>query len=415
EEDEIQMRMLDYFLALAEVADAAVTRTGWDIAALETDLDNLRTALNWALRLQPEAALQFAGALGFLWYFQGYYQEGIRWLEAVLAVTPKSPVLEARARSRLAAVLMEVGNRTQARRAAELSLTLYQAIGDRAGEALQLNAAGLIDAMESALNRAAEEFEISLRLFQEAGHAAGVALVLANLGWVSVLRRDRRRAAATLEESLALARTGGDRGYLGWALVNQGRLDLEMGRLDRARDSFIEALELDAVAVAQLSVPPRIVVSALQGLAAVAATEHDAIGAAQVLGTAEAICDATGFVAWPAEQAFHQRYLAAARAQLSDAEWSTALETGRALGIRETLADAQARHNSPPKSPKYGLSARELEVLRLVAEGLTDAAVGSRLFISPRTVSQHLRSIYNKLGVHSRLAATRLAVEQHLV
>lgn len=61
-----------------------------------------------------------------------------------------------------------------------------------------------------------------------------------------------------------------------------------------------------------------------------------------------------------------------------------------------------------------GLSRREVEVLRLVTEGLTDAQVADRLFLSPRTVSQHLRSIYRKLGVSSRTAAARFATEHNL-
>jgi DNA-binding CsgD family transcriptional regulator len=62
-----------------------------------------------------------------------------------------------------------------------------------------------------------------------------------------------------------------------------------------------------------------------------------------------------------------------------------------------------------------GLTHRELEVLRLVAKGLTDGQVAERLYISPRTVSQHLRSVYKKLGVPSRAAAARRAVEQDLL
>ena len=61
------------------------------------------------------------------------------------------------------------------------------------------------------------------------------------------------------------------------------------------------------------------------------------------------------------------------------------------------------------------LTAREIEVLRMVAEGLTDAEVANALSISRRTVSQHLRSVYNKLGVSSRAAATRYAVQHDLV
>jgi DNA-binding NarL/FixJ family response regulator len=75
----------------------------------------------------------------------------------------------------------------------------------------------------------------------------------------------------------------------------------------------------------------------------------------------------------------------------------------------------------PPVSKKKtsaypaGLSAREVEVLRLVARGLTDIEVAERLVLSSRTISTHLSSIYNKLGVNTRAAATRFAVEHHLV
>jgi DNA-binding CsgD family transcriptional regulator len=60
------------------------------------------------------------------------------------------------------------------------------------------------------------------------------------------------------------------------------------------------------------------------------------------------------------------------------------------------------------------LSEREAEVLKLVAAGLTNAQVAQRLFLSPRTVNAHLTSIYGKLGVSSRSAATRFAVEHGL-
>ena len=61
-----------------------------------------------------------------------------------------------------------------------------------------------------------------------------------------------------------------------------------------------------------------------------------------------------------------------------------------------------------------GLTARELEVLALVAEGRTDAEVAEQLVVSLRTVHAHLRSIYRKLDVHTRSAATRYALEHGL-
>ena len=60
-----------------------------------------------------------------------------------------------------------------------------------------------------------------------------------------------------------------------------------------------------------------------------------------------------------------------------------------------------------------GLTVREVEVLRLVAQGFTDVQVAEQLVISPRTVNWHLTSIYSKLQVSSRSAATRYAIAQH--
>ena len=85
-----------------------------------------------------------------------------------------------------------------------------------------------------------------------------------------------------------------------------------------------------------------------------------------------------------------------------------ALARADALVLRLTATAPAGDHPT-------GLSVREREVLRLVAEGMTDAEVADRLSISPRTVGQHLRSVYNKLGVPSRAAATRFAVEHDLV
>jgi DNA-binding NarL/FixJ family response regulator len=68
-------------------------------------------------------------------------------------------------------------------------------------------------------------------------------------------------------------------------------------------------------------------------------------------------------------------------------------------------------------SPTYpdGLTAREVEVLRLVAQGLSNAEIAEQLVISLLTVKAHMRSLYNKLGIRSRSAAARYAVERHLI
>ena len=70
---------------------------------------------------------------------------------------------------------------------------------------------------------------------------------------------------------------------------------------------------------------------------------------------------------------------------------------------------------SPGRSGAHGLTARELEVLRLVAAGKTNREIASALVISERTVARHLQNIFAKLRVSSRTAAGAFAFEHDLV
>ncbi|TMF92936.1 MAG: response regulator transcription factor [Chloroflexi bacterium] len=67
------------------------------------------------------------------------------------------------------------------------------------------------------------------------------------------------------------------------------------------------------------------------------------------------------------------------------------------------------------RSRTDGLTNREVEILRRVTSGLTNRQLAEELGISTRTIDAHLRSVYAKLGVKSRSAATRYAIEHHLV
>jgi len=98
-----------------------------------------------------------------------------------------------------------------------------------------------------------------------------------------------------------------------------------------------------------------------------------------------------------------------------------AFEEGQALTPEEALSQARrALEHTAEEAPARGtaggrLSAREVEVLRLVAEGLTDGQVAEKLYISPRTVGVHLRLTYRKLAVPSRAAAVKEAVERGVI
>jgi DNA-binding NarL/FixJ family response regulator len=135
--------------------------------------------------------------------------------------------------------------------------------------------------------------------------------------------------------------------------------------------------------------------------------------------------------------------VASLKSRLSPAEFARAWNAGQALSPVEAAAEAvalaadlagegqveatlEAESPTPgggaescalacPPLVPGGLSRREVEVLQLVAEGLTNAQIAERLFLSPKTVSSHLVSIFGKLGVTSRTSATRFAIEHGLV
>ncbi len=93
-----------------------------------------------------------------------------------------------------------------------------------------------------------------------------------------------------------------------------------------------------------------------------------------------------------------------------------ALEEVR-MAQRESVASKPMLTSGTPPATSHpaGLSDRETEVLRLLAHGMTYAQIAERLILSPHTVNTHLKTIYSKLGVTSRSAATRFAVEHHLI
>lgn len=83
----------------------------------------------------------------------------------------------------------------------------------------------------------------------------------------------------------------------------------------------------------------------------------------------------------------------------------------QALTMQEDQSDADLK---PARSPAV-LTTGEIKVLRLVASGMTNVQEAGELFISRCTVDAHLRCIYRKLGVESRTAVSRCAIEHKLV
>jgi non-specific serine/threonine protein kinase len=114
----------------------------------------------------------------------------------------------------------------------------------------------------------------------------------------------------------------------------------------------------------------------------------------------------------------HEACVRSAEEQLGSTRFEAAFERGRALSIDEGIAYALGEHpaQAAPEAaePDTVLTAREREVAELIAEGLSDRQIASRLMISVRTAETHAQNILAKLGYRSRTRIASWVAQQHV-
>ena len=319
---------------------------------------------------------------------------------------------------RLAQPLHHRGEYARAFSLYEESLALSREVGDIGGVTWSLF--GLAKVLFSSQGDPATVralLEEALALCREVGNKESMSFGLADLGEVVLQQGDAVEARARLQESLGLAREIGKKEYMASSLRLLGRVAAFQGDYPAARARYQESLAIGSQGSHNLNIP-----SSLEGLADVVAMQGEPAWAARLWGTAQALRQARGIPLPPVYRADYDRVVAAACSQHGEQAFAAAWAQGRTMAPEQALAaeDQQILPTPTPSSKLTatspdGLTAREVEVLRLVAQGLPDAQVAQQLVISPHTVNSHLKAIYGKIGVSSRSAATRYAVEQHLM
>jgi predicted ATPase/DNA-binding CsgD family transcriptional regulator/Tfp pilus assembly protein PilF len=387
----LQRQHVMYFLALAEQAAPQLkgaTQGQW-LAQLEVEHDNLRTVLQWAQEQgETEIGLRMAAALWRFWYIHGYYSEGRAQLAALLTLAGAATT-SARAHTLHGAGVLAwgQGDYLAAQTHAQASFALYQALDDPIGVANALNTLGLVARSQGDYSAAQSLHTQSLALRRRHGDEWGIANALLNLGVVALGQKNYEEARRLLEESLALDRALGDR--WGSAVV----LD-NLGLVARSQNDLAQAYALleESLALRRTLGDPWGIATALQHLAQVARDQGDTAGALHRLEESLVLYRQVG-------------------------------DTIGVAQVLEHLAEVTASEQDDTEAPTRhtadgypgGLTEREVVVLRLVAQGLTNAQIARELALSPHTINVHLRTIYSKLNVPSRAAATRFAVEHKLV
>jgi len=424
---------------------------------LQREHDNWRVALRWSAERgedgqRREIAWRLVGALQWFWVNYGFVREGRHFVERAL-VSSEGVAASVRAKALNGAGWLAFWQCEDVRAeglCAE-SLQLYRELRDPRGMAFALYLLGLLAATRGDYPVATSLLEESLALAREGGDKVRLAFSLIALSLTTLGHADHSQypqVRSLLEESLALFREERYQEGIAWSLYGLGLWHFQQGDAPTARSLFEESLALyralrapiyisyvlyylgrvaavqgdfptahafyqESLALFQEVDDQRSIAACLEGWASVVARQGAAAWAAQLWGAAEVRREASGLFDFftlftlPGERADDERMRAMVRAELGEQAFSQALLEGRAMTLEQALSverltallgqpQKHARkndHQIPSSSFPGDLTEREVEVLRLVARGLTDAQVAESLVISPRTVNAHLRSI----------------------
>jgi predicted ATPase/DNA-binding CsgD family transcriptional regulator/DNA-binding XRE family transcriptional regulator len=276
EEAAVHARHRDWCLALAEAAAPALggrEQLAW-LARLDAELDNLRQALAWCGEHDPAAGLRLAGLLAPFWRVRSYYDEGSRWLAALLDRAPGGGAARAAALLGAAALTLSQWDLAGTRTRLEEALALSRALGDAGLIAAALRGFGNLHIFTGDLASARAVLDEGLARARTAGDRRGLADHLLLLGVVAYDGDELLEARSLLEESLAQARAVGDRALISTALWLAGRAAMRLGDVEAAERRLLEGLD-----VARELGAPRTVTRIQEQLAGAASWRGDLRGA----------------------------------------------------------------------------------------------------------------------------------------
>ncbi len=316
----------------------------------------------------------------------------------------------------------------------EEALEIYQKLGSPQGILFSLTNMGILAHVLGDIEQAGTLYQQSLELARELANRRAEATLLNHLGRWQHDRKSLDEAWHLHKESFALFQAIGDRNGAAQAQTNLGRVARSMGRTVEAYELFRNALAIMVetgdridmptllIAIGELLAGPRGHEVAVQ-LSGAAATLKKATGATTENDTEEqslvrerlqpSLDEETFQWAWERGSQMNTEEAVELAMNINPA-WLAMNPPAMPMAALATTHAAATEH--PPEQPLAApLTPRELDVLRLLVDGQTDADIGKKLFISTRTVNAHLRSVYSKLHVSSRKEAVRKAIWHRLV
>ncbi|HEY1620493.1 MAG TPA: LuxR C-terminal-related transcriptional regulator [Streptosporangiaceae bacterium] len=414
-----RQRHAAHFAGLASCSEPGLA--GPDAARWTAGLDDAAADLDTALSFADESGstglgLELAAPLWRWWLATGRVSAGRAWLSRFLdAGGQRRDEVTGRALCSAAVLAAENGDYPAAVRQARLALRVFDQLGLRERMAFAATVLGSAQRYLGDRQAARRSFQQAADLRAGLGDKRGVSIAMNNMALLAMDDGDLATARELFEQTLVIKRQLGERQSIAVGLANLADVLIRISQWDAASQALDEATDL-AVAVGN----PQLIGAlrcnrgdlaaqradwagaAGHYQAAVAAYQeadhpHDAVGAMIGLSRALARLDAT----------------AEALSQLRAAE-TVAAAIGNAQRQAEVAAALADLGMSTSAALPGGLTARQAEVLRLLARGMSNKQIAAELFLSPATVERHLATIYRKVGLGGRVEAARYAITHGL-
>lgn len=338
------------------------------------------------------------------------------------------------------------------------ALALFKEIGNREFVAWSIYTLAYLDYLRGEYETAFRLFKESLVLHKELGNTWGIANALLAMTQLHIVsQRNLAIAEVWLDESLPLLKELNDQNGLAYAGALRGLLAFHRGDIAQARvlieESLLEykkmgslqgiaerlcqlaqvviaqgdpmttaSLYMEGLVIARELSLNELIATCLEGLAGVATIQETYDWAACLWGTAEALREAVHVPIPLSDRASYERTVTRTRVRLGENAFAALWAQGRTMTPEEVLAlqgraivlPSSQSTAPPPAIYPAGLTAREVQILRLVAQGLTNVEIAEELRLSKKTIAHHMTHIFNKTTSDNRASAVAFAFRHGL-
>jgi predicted ATPase/DNA-binding CsgD family transcriptional regulator len=442
-------KYLDYFVLLAEQGEAhqfGGEQTLW-FDRLEQELDNLHIVLSQIV--DSEQGLRLLGSLGWFLIERLHSTDWYPWFERALAANIEAaPSIRAKALYFAGVLAYQIGYLDDHERLCKQALALARSVND------PWNVAWSLFHLGPSIDTAA--YDDLVAMFRELDDHMGLTHALLRRAWLASKHKDFAYARKLLEESIQYAYKFNDKIMIGWGLCTYGWLAIDedkdyaqakahfesglkpfrdakyllgcvyalmdLGMAERAIGDYNHAqihFE-DTLSLLRNTPPGRYFPEVLIELAIIAEKQGQLKRATVLLGAASGSVSISQLIDSIDPSFSFEREVESLRGRLGEEAFTEAWSVGSTMSTQQAInyiLEARTAPTVAPTTPSpHGLlSTREVEVLRLLADGLSNADIAQKLFLSVGTVKVHTRNIYSKLKVTSRTQAVVKSQSMHLL